>query len=122
MLFINSIAVKRKRLEHVFEGDAVIGFLKHLLGQIQMALGRLQIRVDSQGKRPIDDKFRRIKKSHQEFNSVPFVLGHQPPVGQVFAERDFMREPAVPDRLIVKVISPLVIHGMEIHVRRRGFS
>jgi hypothetical protein len=47
--------VDRERLQDVLEGHAVVGLLPHLLGQVEMALGGVHVRIDAEGERLVDE-------------------------------------------------------------------
>ena len=53
------LAVEREGFQHVFERDAVVGFFPHLLGEIEVAFRRFEIRIDAERDRAVDDELGR---------------------------------------------------------------
>ena len=102
------LAVKRKSFQNVFKSHTVVGFFPHLLGQIEMALGRFEIRINTESDGAVDDELGRIEKGHEKFHGVFLVLRHFRPVVQVLFEGYLVGKPGVSDGLIIEVISPLV--------------
>ncbi len=105
--------VDREGLEHVLEAHAVVGFLPHLLREVERALGRRHVRVHAERERLVDEQLVRVEVRHQERHRVTLLVGHLLEVRDVFAELDLVREPRVRHGLVVQVHRPLVLDRLE---------
>ncbi len=110
---VGLLAVDRERLEDVLERHAVVGLLPHLLREVEVRLGRVDVRVDAERERLVDEQLVRVEVRHQERDGVTLFVGHLLEVGDVLAELDLVREPGVRDGLVVQVHRPLVADGLE---------
>src|SRR3989344_8017118 len=87
-----------------------------------MAFRGFKVWINAEGNRAVNNEFSRIKKSHKKHNGMAFVFRHLFPVVQVFSESDFVRKPSISDGLVIKIISPLIIQRVQVHIVRRRFS
>ncbi len=78
-----------------------------------MRLGSVDVGVDTERERLVDEQLVRVEVRHQEGDRVTFFVGHLLEVGDVFAQLDLIREPGVRDGLVVQVHRPLVPDGLE---------
>ena len=78
-----------------------------------MALGGVDVGVDAEGERLVDEQLVRVEVAHEEGDRVAFLIRHLLEVGDVLVELDLVGEPGVRDRLIVEVHGPLVLDRLE---------
>jgi len=110
---VGLFAVDRERLEDVLERHAVVRLLPHLLGEVEVRLGRVDVGVDTEGQGLVDEQLVRVEVAHQEGDRVALLVGHPLEVGDVLTELDLVREPGVRDGLVVEVHRPLVRDRLE---------
>jgi hypothetical protein len=100
-------------LQDVFEGHAMVGLLPHLLGQIEMALGGVDVGVDAEGERLVDQQLVRVEVAHQMGECVAFLLGHPGEVAEILAQLHLIGEPGVGNGLVVQLVRPRVADRFE---------
>ena len=113
VLRVDFFTVHGERLEDVLEAHAVVRLFPHLLGEVKVRLGCVEVRVDAKRQCLVDDQFRGVEERHEERDGLPFFVSHLLEVGDVFAELDFVREPRVRNGLVVQVHRPLVTNGLQ---------
>ena len=107
------LAVNRERLEDVLEAHAVVGFFPHLLCEVQVRLGCVDVGVHAEGECLVDQQFAGVEVAHQEGDGVTFFVRHLLEVSDVLTQLNFVGEPGVSNGLVVEVHSPLVTHLLE---------
>ena len=62
---VGLLTVDREGLKDILECHAVVGLLPHLLGQVQVALGRIDVGVDPEGQRLVDQQLVGVEVAHE---------------------------------------------------------
>ena len=78
-----------------------------------MALRGVDVGVDPEGERLVDQQLVGVEVAHQVGEGVPLLLGHPGEVGEVLTELDLVREPGVGHGLVVQVVRPGVRDRLE---------
>ena len=110
---IGCLAVDRERLEDVLEAHAVVGFFPHLLGEVEVRLGSVDVGVDTECECLVDQQLAGVEVAHQEGDGVTLFVRHLLEVGDVFTQLNFVGEPGVSNSLVVEVHGPLVANWLE---------
>ena len=113
MRLVRRDPVDGERLEHVLEAHAVVGLLPHLLGEVEVALGRVDVGVHAERERLVDEQLVGVEVAHEEGERVALVVAHALEVGEVLTELDLVGEPRVGDGLVVQLHRPRVGDGLE---------
>src|SRR5690625_5682673 len=74
---------------------------------------RIDVRINDEGHRLIDQQLIRVEVTHQERDGVLFLIGHPREVLQVLAELNLVGEPRVGYRLVVQVVGPLIADRLQ---------
>ena len=110
---VSLFAVDGEGFQHILEAHAVVGFFPHLLGEVEVRLGSVDVGVDTECEGLVDQQLAGVEVAHQEGNGVTFFIRHLLEVCDVLAQLNFVGEPGVGNSLVVEVHGPLVFHGLE---------
>ncbi len=113
VLTVSCFTVDGESFEDILEAHAVVGFFPHLLGEEQVRLSCIDVRIHSHRESFIHEQLTGVEVAHQERNSVPFLWGHLLEVSDVFTELDLIREPCIGYSLVVQVHGPLVLDWLQ---------
>ena len=110
---IGLLTVNRERLEDVLEAHAVVGLFPHLLGEVEVRLGRVDVGVDTKGQSLVHEQLAGVEVAHQEGDGVTLFIRHLLEVSDVFTQLNLVGEPGVSHSLVIEVHCPFVFHRLE---------
>ena len=110
---VGLVAINREGFENIFEAHAVVGFFPHLLREVKVRLGSIDVGVDAEGEGLVDQEFARVEVAHQEGDGVTLFVSHFLEVSDVFAQLNLVGEPRVRYSLVIQVHCPAVGHRLE---------